>query len=92
LLTIQYDIMEFFRGDSRGQGAHDELARKIGSAGKIWSKTFYRKEDMIAYMFRCVSSLFSSEGSRLRLLCRLFLEYSRVMDVDRDNMAYHLDE
>lgn len=66
--------MEFFRGDSQGQGAHDELARRIGLAGKTWSKTFYRKEDMVAYLFR------------------LFLEYSRVMNPNRDNMAFHLDE
>ncbi|KAG8745102.1 Glycosyltransferase Family 90 domain containing protein [Ceratobasidium sp. 414] len=73
-LTDLYDIMEFFRGDGQGQGGHDDLARKIGLAGKIWSKTFYRKEDMIAYLFR------------------LFLEYARVMDLNRENMAFHLDE
>ncbi|QRV74770.1 glycosyltransferase family 90 protein [Ceratobasidium sp. AG-Ba] len=73
-LTDLYDIMEFFRGDSQGIGGHDDLARKIGLAGKIWSKTYYRKEDMIAYLFR------------------LFLEYARVMDPNRDNMAFHLDE
>ncbi|KAJ1307235.1 hypothetical protein OPQ81_001349 [Rhizoctonia solani] len=68
-LTDLYDIVSFFRGDAQGRGAHDELASKIGLAGKVWSKTFYRKEDMVAYLFR------------------LFLEYSRVMDSNRDNMA-----
>ncbi|CAE6440521.1 unnamed protein product [Rhizoctonia solani] len=73
-LSDLYDIASFFRGDAQGRGAHDELAAKIGLAGKVWSKTFYRKEDMVAYLFR------------------LFLEYSRVMNPNRDNMAFHLDD
>ncbi|KAF8754258.1 Extension Ser/Thr-type protein kinase [Rhizoctonia solani] len=50
-LTDLYDIITFFRGDAQGRGGHDELAGKIGLAGKVWSKTFYRKEDMVAYLF-----------------------------------------
>ncbi|CAE6394278.1 unnamed protein product [Rhizoctonia solani] len=73
-LTDLYDILTFFRGDAQGRGGHDELAGKIGLAGKVWSKTFYRREDMVAYLFR------------------LFLEYSRVMNPNRDNMAFHLDD
>ncbi|KAG8710312.1 Glycosyltransferase Family 90 domain containing protein [Ceratobasidium sp. 423] len=73
-LTDLYDIVSFFRGDAQGRGAHDEMAGKIGLAGKVWSKTFYRKEDMVAYLFR------------------LFLEYARVMNPNRDNMAFHLDD
>ena len=33
-------------------GAHDELARKIGDGGYEWSRTFWRREDMVAYNFR----------------------------------------
>ncbi|GAA5908906.1 hypothetical protein JCM6882_005480 [Rhodosporidiobolus microsporus] len=49
-----YDIMTFFRGTPDGLGAHDELARKIGLAGKHWARDHWRKQDMAAYMFRLV--------------------------------------
>ncbi|QRW17661.1 glycosyltransferase family 90 protein [Rhizoctonia solani] len=62
-LTDLYDIITFFRGDAQGRGGHDELAGKIGLAGKVWSKTFYRKEDMVAYLFRSFSSGTTSAGS-----------------------------
>lgn len=50
-----YDIMAFFKGDVDGRGSkgHDELAAQLGLAGRKWSLTFWRKEDRIAYMFRC---------------------------------------
>ncbi|KAJ8085873.1 hypothetical protein PM082_004692 [Marasmius tenuissimus] len=36
-----------------GTGAHDELAKKIGDDGYAeWSKTFWRREDIVAYNFR----------------------------------------
>lgn len=47
-----YDSLIFFRGDPNGDGAHDDLARKIGYAGREWSLKFWRKEDLTAYMFR----------------------------------------
>ena len=51
-LTDLYDIMTFFRGDESGNSGHDDMAKEIAGAGKVWSKTFWRKEDMTAYMFR----------------------------------------
>jgi hypothetical protein len=38
--------MTFFRS------GHDDMARKIALEGTRWSKTFWRKEDMVAYQFR----------------------------------------
>ncbi|GAA5975950.1 hypothetical protein JCM11641_002847 [Rhodosporidiobolus odoratus] len=49
-----YDIMTFFRGTPDGLGAHEELAKKIGIAGKNWARDHWRKQDMAAYMFRLV--------------------------------------
>ncbi|KAF8511776.1 hypothetical protein JB92DRAFT_2831055 [Gautieria morchelliformis] len=69
-LSDIYDILAFFRGDLAGAGAHDDLAECIATAGKVWSREFYRKEDMSAYHFR------------------LFLEYARVMSLDREAMTY----
>jgi len=54
-LSDLYDSLVFFRGDPNGDNAHDDLARKIASAGRQWSKTFWRKEDLTAYMFRSIS-------------------------------------
>ncbi|TDL20408.1 hypothetical protein BD410DRAFT_899533 [Rickenella mellea] len=65
-----YDAFVFFRGDPNGEGNHDELARKIAAAGESWTQSFWRKEDITAYMFR------------------LFLEYGRLMSLDRDAMTY----
>lgn len=49
-----YDAIVFFRGDLAGRGAHEELAAKIALEGREWSLKFWREEDMIAYLFRCV--------------------------------------
>ena len=49
-----YDILAFFRGDLSGAGARDDLAERIATAGKMWSREFYRQEDMTAYQFRWV--------------------------------------
>lgn len=51
-LSDLYDSLIFFRGDPNGDGAHDDLARKIAYAGRDWSLRFWRKEDLTAYMFR----------------------------------------
>ncbi|KZS99159.1 hypothetical protein SISNIDRAFT_448018 [Sistotremastrum niveocremeum HHB9708] len=69
-----YDVMTFFQGSPDGDGSdgNDDLARIVGEEGRIWSKEFYRRVDMTAYMFR------------------LYLEYARVMDVDRDYSGFQL--
>lgn len=51
-LSDLWDALAFFRGDPRGKGAHEDMARKIAEAGREWSKKFWRKEDMTAYTFR----------------------------------------
>ncbi|BGP55771.1 hypothetical protein JCM8202v2_003378 [Rhodotorula sphaerocarpa] len=49
-----YDILAFFHGTPEGHGSHDELAKKIGLAGKHWARDHWRKQDMAAYMFRLI--------------------------------------
>ncbi|TFK73367.1 hypothetical protein BDN72DRAFT_814608 [Pluteus cervinus] len=51
-LSDLHDTLTFFRGDADGDGAHEELAKKIAFAGRKWSKSFWRKEDMVAYYLR----------------------------------------
>ncbi|KAH7912619.1 glycosyl transferase family 90-domain-containing protein [Hygrophoropsis aurantiaca] len=51
-LSDLHDSLVFFRGGPGGEGAHDDHAQKIASAGRQWSKHFWRREDMTAYMFR----------------------------------------
>ena len=53
-LSDLYDALLFFRGDGNGEGAHEHLARKIPLSGRQWSKTFWRKEVLVFYMFRYV--------------------------------------
>lgn len=50
--TDLYDIFTFFHGDVDGQNSHDDLAEKIARQGKEWSLSFWRRQDMVAYMFR----------------------------------------
>lgn len=88
-LTDLYDIMTFFRGDASGNSGHDDMAREIARAGKVWSKTFWRKEDMTAYMFRRVYSL-SPVGLIIDMFVSLFLEWARVLSPDRDEMTFEL--
>ncbi len=52
-----WDAFVFFRGDLKGDNNHEDLARKIASAGWDWSRTFWRKEDMTAYNYRFVFCL-----------------------------------
>ncbi|KAJ6480242.1 glycosyl transferase family 90-domain-containing protein [Mycena sanguinolenta] len=59
------DALLFFR-------AHDKAAERIAAAGREWSRRFWRKEDMVAYMYR------------------LFLEYARLMSLDRDAMSFEM--
>ncbi|KAF4610078.1 hypothetical protein D9613_010468 [Agrocybe pediades] len=51
-LSDLWDAFTFFRGDPLGNGAHEDMAKKIAEEGRKWSKTFWRREDMTAYMFR----------------------------------------
>ncbi|KAG8905165.1 Glycosyltransferase Family 90 domain containing protein [Tulasnella sp. 403] len=64
-LSDLYDVMTFFRGDIvdsthdveddewGGETAgHDQMAKSIAAQGSEWSRTFWRKQDMVAYMFR----------------------------------------
>jgi len=53
-LSDIYDTLLFFRGDANGEGAHEDLARKIALAGRDWSKTFWRQEDITSYFFRLI--------------------------------------
>lgn len=50
-----HDALMFFRGDANGDGAHEDLARKIAVEGRKWSKEYWRREDLVAYFFRFVS-------------------------------------
>ena len=47
-----WDIMAFFRGGPKGEGAHDALGKEIAVAGKEWAHTHFRYVDMEAYTFR----------------------------------------
>ncbi|KXN85628.1 Beta-1,2-xylosyltransferase 1 [Leucoagaricus sp. SymC.cos] len=51
-LSDLYDTLIFFRGDAYGVGSHSDLARRIVQNSRKWAKEFWRKEDLIAYMFR----------------------------------------
>lgn len=51
-LSDLYDIFAFFRGGMYGKGNHDDMARKMAEAGREWSRTYWRREDMTAYLFR----------------------------------------
>ncbi|KAJ7267462.1 glycosyl transferase family 90-domain-containing protein [Mycena rebaudengoi] len=53
-LSDLHDALIFFRGDASGVGAHEDLARKIAVAGRNWSKSFWRREDMVAYFYRLI--------------------------------------
>jgi hypothetical protein len=51
------DILLFFRGDiddenGTSNGSHEDLARRIAEAGREWSLTMWRQDDLTAYMFR----------------------------------------
>ena len=51
-LSDLHDALIFFRGDPNGNGSHEYLARKIATAGRQWSKRFWREEDLVSYFFR----------------------------------------
>ncbi|KAF8960655.1 glycosyl transferase family 90-domain-containing protein [Flammula alnicola] len=70
-LSDLHDALLFFRGNGNGDGAHENLARKIAVAGRQWSKTFWRKEDLTAYFFRLIL-----EYARLMSTDREAMSYS----------------
>ncbi|KAG6853997.1 hypothetical protein C0991_011654 [Blastosporella zonata] len=47
-----YDALVFFRGGLYGEGGHEDLARTIAKDGRTWSRSFWRKEDITAYVYR----------------------------------------
>lgn len=83
-----YDIVLFFRGYRDGAGSHEGLARKIALAGREWSLTYCRKEDMTAYMFRFVLPRQFRFVADARFPFRLYLEYARVMSRNRTEMTF----
>ena len=87
-LSDLHDALLFFRGDANGDGAHEDLARKIAVAGREWSKTFWRKEDLAAYFFRYFFPLICFFLVLNTDVDRLILEYARIMSPDRDAMSY----
>lgn len=61
-LTDLYDIMAFFRGlKEDGSDGHDEMAKEIATEGRVWSQSYWRKEDLVAYQFRYVSDFTTQE-------------------------------
>ncbi|KAF8631386.1 hypothetical protein AX15_002417 [Amanita polypyramis BW_CC] len=72
-----YDALVFFRGGfdtgandnakakaTPGRDGEDDLAREIASAGREWSKAFWRKEDMTAYFWRVILEIARVCGER----------------------------
>lgn len=57
-----YISLIFFGGDLSGEGAHEEMAQRIGAAGRKWVSSYWRPEDVIAYMFRFVLRLLSFDS------------------------------
>ncbi|ORY21979.1 hypothetical protein BCR39DRAFT_474188 [Naematelia encephala] len=47
-----YDALTFFRPDPAHPGAEATLGADIAAEGREWSLTHWRKEDMVAYVFR----------------------------------------
>jgi len=58
-----YDTVAFFR-------VHDELAKRIAKAGQDWSRMFWRREDMTAYLYRLLL-----EYARVMSLDRESMDY-----------------
>ncbi|KAK0482416.1 glycosyltransferase family 90 protein [Armillaria novae-zelandiae] len=71
-----WDALVFFRGDLKGDNNHEDLARKIASAGRNWSRTFWRKEDMAAYNYRYVVGFVVSYFSAGELMGTGMLRFS----------------
>ncbi|KZP07098.1 glycosyltransferase family 90 protein [Athelia psychrophila] len=75
-----HDALAFFRGGLNDENGHDDLAEKIASAGREWARTYWRKEDLTAYMFRLML-----EYARLFSLDREAASYGDAdLDLDLD--------
>ncbi|KAL0958787.1 hypothetical protein HGRIS_014108 [Hohenbuehelia grisea] len=67
-LSDLHDSLLFFRGEFDGTGAHEDLAAKMADAGRKWSKTFWRREDLVAYFYRLIlefTRLMSTEREKM---------------------------
>ncbi|PPQ65416.1 hypothetical protein CVT24_011497 [Panaeolus cyanescens] len=67
------------------------MGRRIARRGREWSARYWRKEDMVAYMFRQGILLCLRRGTD-KPFFRLFLEYARVMSPNRDQMFFDPDD
>ncbi|TFK34614.1 glycosyl transferase family 90-domain-containing protein [Crucibulum laeve] len=72
-LSDLYDSFIFFHGGMYGEGANVELAAKIAREGREWSKSFWRKQDMTAYLFRLML-----EYARVTSLDRDDMSYEQI--------------
>ncbi|KAJ3886481.1 glycosyl transferase family 90-domain-containing protein [Lentinula edodes] len=85
-LSDLYDSLIFFRGDSNGEGAHEELARQIALQGREWSKKYWRREDIIAYFYRMFL-----EYARLMSLNREAMTYQGEGELHLDRWSKDKD-
>ncbi|KAJ3875522.1 glycosyl transferase family 90-domain-containing protein [Lentinula edodes] len=85
-LSDLYDSLIFFRGDSNGEGAHEELARQIALQGREWSKKYWRREDIIAYSYRMFL-----EYARLMSLNREAMTYQGEGELHLDRWSKDKD-
>ena len=92
-LSDLHDAVLFFRGDGSGTSNQERLGRKIAAAGRQWSRTFWRKEDLIAYFYRYESHIMMIRDNIIQCFeLRLILEYARLMSTDRESMSFILDD
>lgn len=47
-----HNVVAFFRGGLRGEGAHDHLAKEIADNGRRWAMEYYRYDDLESWQFR----------------------------------------
>ncbi|BEJ11490.1 hypothetical protein CspHIS471_0109120 [Cutaneotrichosporon sp. HIS471] len=74
------DALAFFAGDVDGNGGRDDLAENIGMSGREWAETFYRKEDMVAYVFRLYLEWARLQAPNRRAMA---FKYDPSMEADR---------
>jgi hypothetical protein len=58
-----------------GREAHEELVAKIAREGMEWSLTFWRKEDAVAFLFRCVRVLCCGCGGTWSLFMSISIRF-----------------
>ncbi|BEI95985.1 hypothetical protein CcaverHIS631_0109340 [Cutaneotrichosporon cavernicola] len=74
------DALAFFAGDVDGNGGRDDLAENIGMSGREWAETFYRKEDIVAYVFRLYLEWARLQAPNRRVMA---FKYDPSMEADR---------